>query len=186
MCAGLFALATPLIHLLYPSDYWAAAAPLAILAILSTGRVLIDFVYDLFAGIGRSRSLMALQALWLAALIVGLPIGANVGGLPGVAVAHVIVCWGIMVPAYALSAGRSGIPFGGFVRSVARPVLAAVLAAGAGVGVIDVVGTGIAGFLTGGITVLVVYALTAARPRDLLTLPKRFMRFEAPAPSSAT
>ena len=107
LCAGLFALATPLIHLLYPSDYWAAAAPLAILAILSTGRVLIDFVYDLFAGIGRSRSLMALQALWLAALIVGLPIGANVGGLPGVAVAHVIVCWGIMVPAYALSAGRA-------------------------------------------------------------------------------
>lgn len=178
ICAGLFALATPLIHLLYPASYWAAAKPLAMLAVLAVARVVIDFFYDFFAGIGWSRALVAIQGLWVVLLIPGLTIGAQVGGLRGVAIAHVIVAWLVIVPIYAISSLRAGVTIRGLLHACARPLAAGVLAAGAGVAVVGAVGTGLAGFVAAGVTVTVVYLATAAPPRELLTLPKRLPRFE--------
>ena len=180
LCAGLFALSVPLIHVLYPSDYWAAAAPLALLSVLGMARVLIDFFYDLFAGIGRSRMLMGLQGLWLVVLVPYLVLGARTGELRGVAIAQVAVAWGLMVPAYVVMSSQVGIPFSGVVRAVARPVLAGGLAAGAGVAVVATVGIGWKGLALGGVAVTAVFVATAARPRDLISLPRRFLRFEAP------
>jgi O-antigen/teichoic acid export membrane protein len=180
LVAGLFALAVPIIHLLYPSDYWGAAAPLALLSVLGMARVIIDFFYDLFAGIGKSRMLMALQGLWLVTLIPALVVGAELGDITGVAIGQVVVAWGLMVPAYVLFARPVGIPALGVVRAASRPVVSGCLSALAGVGVVFALGTGIAGLLAGGVAVVLVFLVTAARPRDLLSLPKRFLRFEAP------
>lgn len=178
LCAGLFALAVPIVELLYPADYVGAAAPLALLAILGLGRVTIDFFYDLLAGTGRSRTLMALQFLWVAALIPALSIGAHLGELRGVAAAHAMVAWLIMVPAYSAMARTDSIPMGATVRALARPVLSACAAAACGVFMVWRTGTGTLGLLLGGLTVTTVYLATAAPPRDLLSLPSRLIRFE--------
>ena len=52
---------------------------------------------------------MAVQALWLAALIPALLIGARRGGITGVSLAHVVVAAGLVGPAFLWALSRSGI-----------------------------------------------------------------------------
>ncbi len=179
LCAGASALAVPLVGLVYPVTYEAAGAVLAVLAVLGAARVFLDFHYDLLTGVGRTRELFALQGLWIALLIPALIAGATWSGIVGVAVAHVVVALGVMVPSYVVVVARRGLTVRGILAQVARPTLVAALGWAVATFVVHRAPSNLVAVLGGGTALVVVYGLLAARFRELWTLPRRLLRFEA-------
>ena len=102
-----------------------AAVPLLFLAGLSAVRVGLDFSYDYLIALGRTRAVMSLQALWLLALIPALVAGANLGGIRGAAIGHLVVAVGLMTPAFAFVLHRAGLPLRPVGRALRQPVAAA-------------------------------------------------------------
>ncbi len=179
LCAGLCSLAIPFIAVLYPSDYSEAATVLAWLAVLGAARVYLDFAYDLLSGTGRTLPLFLLQALWVVLLLPALVIGANVRGVGGVAAAHVIVAFVVMVPAYTFVISRHGPSARSVLLHLARPLGAAILAGVVATAVTRQTSPAFVAFLSGGFALVAVYGLLAARRSELWSLPKRLLRFEA-------
>jgi PST family polysaccharide transporter len=122
---------------------------------------LVDFAYDLLVALGRSRSLLGLQGVWSVALVPALIVGARTDGIRGVAVGHLVVACSVAVPAYLSVLRRGGLHWGPLLRPLARPAAAGVIAAAAAASVVLAVGTGAAGLIGGGITLLLVYAALA-------------------------
>ncbi len=107
-------------------DKWAfAAIPLLFLAGLSIVRVGLDFSYDYLVAVGETRSVLSLQALWVAALIPTLLVGADLSGIRGAAIAHLVVAVGLMTPAFAFMLHRAGLPLRPVGRALRLPVAAA-------------------------------------------------------------
>jgi O-antigen/teichoic acid export membrane protein len=178
LCAGLSALAIPVVSIVYPPAYAEAGPVLALLAVLGATRVFLDFMYDLLSGTGRTSALFALQALWIALLIPALVIGANASGIAGVAKAHVIVATGIMVPIFTLIVARRGASARLILAQVGRPVAASVLGWLAATVIVHNTTSNLLGILLGGSALVIIYVLLAARFAELWTLPKRLLRFE--------
>jgi PST family polysaccharide transporter len=134
VCALLAALAPALVSTVY-GDKWAAAGPvLSVLAALAALRVAMQLMTDILVAIGRSHVAFALQVVWLALLVPALSLGTR-HGLVGVAVAHVIVAAGIVLPLHlvALHVYHTG-PFAA-LKQAARPLVFATLAGAAAYGV---------------------------------------------------
>ena len=178
LCAGISALAVPIVNLIYPIDYQGASAALAVLALLGAARVFLDFGYDLLSGTGRTRPLFALQVLWIVVLIPALVIGAHVDGIAGVATAHVLVAVGLMIPAFVAVVGSRGPSARAVFTQVARPTGAAISAWIVGTVVIHQLSSDVAAIVAGGTALVLTYALLAAPFAELWTLPRRLLRFE--------
>jgi O-antigen/teichoic acid export membrane protein len=131
VCLLLGLLALPVVATLY-GDRWAVSAgPLQFLAVLAFVRVAGELAYDYLVALGRSRTTLWLQALWLASLLAALPVGAALDGIRGVAFAHGVVALGVMLPAYAIAVARTGVALRGVGRSLARPFAGGTLLVGA-------------------------------------------------------
>ena len=179
LCAGASALAVPVVSLVYPAAYQAAATVLAVLAGLGAARVYLDFMYDLLSGTGRTRALFALQAVWITLLVPALLIGATRGGIAGVAIAHVVVAAGVMIPTFTVVVARNGPSAGSVLRQLARPLAAAALGWLVATAIVAQTSSNIVAILAGGAALVATYALLATRLSELRTLPRRFLRFEA-------
>jgi PST family polysaccharide transporter len=131
VCALLGLLALPLVTTVYGPNWAPAAAALQYLALLGLARVLIELFYDFLVAAGRTRQTMALQGLWTALLVPALTAGALVGGIAGVALAHALVALLVVIPAYAVSVLRVGVPVRVLLRPLALPALGTVLLTGA-------------------------------------------------------
>ena len=132
LSAALVLCAPRLIDALYDEQKWGDAAPaLRYLAILAFVRILLDLAYDGLAGLGKGRVMMAIQGLWLAALIPSLIVGARVGGIEGVATAHAGVALVLVLPCFAIALIRSGVSATGLARQLARPLVAVAVAGAA-------------------------------------------------------
>jgi PST family polysaccharide transporter len=166
MSAGLTVLAVPLVSFFYPDTYLGAASALTFLAVVGGIRVLLDLAYDLLVALGRSRSLLGLQTLWGLVLVPALVIGAHADGIRGVAVGHLVVACAVAVPAYLFALTRIGLHRRPVLQPLARPAAAGVIAAIAAALVVLVVGTGAPGLFGGGVTLLLVYGVSAMPLRD--------------------
>jgi hypothetical protein len=83
-CVLLATLARPLIHTIYGERWVPAAHALSLLAILGLMRVAYGLVNDCLVATPKRVTLMGVQALWLAALVPALLIGARLWtGSPG-------------------------------------------------------------------------------------------------------
>ena len=123
VCVLLAAYADPLIRLLYGDPWAPAALALPLLAVLGLMRVALFVCYDLLVALDRSRLLIGLQTLWLAALIPALIAGTAWGGIQGAAAAHVLVVLVVVTPAFALALRRLGLRPGRALMSCLRPLL---------------------------------------------------------------
>jgi len=153
------ALATPLVTTVY-GPRWAPAAPaLAVLAAFGSMRVAIALLSDLLVALGMTRRLLALQGIWIAALVPAMVLGVHLGGIVGAGVAHVVVAGAVGVPAYLLAISRrTGLGLAWVGRSVRMPALAA-LAAGIVAWLVQRgVDGSVAACLLGGVTGSFVYA----------------------------
>jgi O-antigen/teichoic acid export membrane protein len=125
VCLVLAGAAEPIIRLVYGHVWAPASAPLLWLAALAAVRILIELVYDYIVVLGRSGSLMTLQAVWLAALVPALFLGAR-WGVGGVAASQLAVALVLMVPLYVRSLHHTGVPLRPLLQRLLLPTLAAV------------------------------------------------------------
>ncbi|KOU30128.1 oligosaccharide flippase family protein, partial [Streptomyces sp. WM6368] len=100
ICVLLAALAAPVVELIYGERWLPAARALPWLMALGLVRIGCELAYDCLVAIGRRRSLIGVQALWLVVLIPALVIGARAGGIVGVAHGHVLVAGAVVVPVF--------------------------------------------------------------------------------------
>ena len=127
VCALLGLLALPIVTTLYGHVWADATGALEFLVILGAVRVAAELGYDYLVALGHSRRTMWLQAGWLAALVVCLPIGAHLDGIRGVGEAHAAVALFLVLPAFVLAVRATGVPVALLGRAVVRPLLGCAL-----------------------------------------------------------
>ncbi|GAB3493890.1 lipopolysaccharide biosynthesis protein [Amycolatopsis cihanbeyliensis] len=128
-CVVLGLLALPLVTTVYGQPWAGSAAALQFLAILAAVRVFGELYYDFLVALGKSRTTMWLQGGWLLALGAALPVGALLGGIQGVALAHAGVALLLVLPVYTLVVTRTGISVRVLAVSIARPASGALAVA---------------------------------------------------------
>jgi PST family polysaccharide transporter len=121
-------LADTAITTLYGETWEPAVGVLQWLAVLGTVRVATNLCYDVLLALGRSRTLLGLQLLWLVSVIPALAVGAHMGGIRAAATAHVIVAVAVVAPAYVVALHRAGIAPRWVVGALVRPLAAAAVA----------------------------------------------------------
>ncbi|ONI73525.1 hypothetical protein ALI144C_45265 [Actinosynnema sp. ALI-1.44] len=126
VCTVLGLLALPVVTTLYGYPWAGSAVALQFLALLGVVRVASELAYDFLVALGRSRTTLWLQAGWLVALLVFLPVGAMFGGIEGVGIAHAGVAVVLVLPAYATAVARTGISIRALAAPLVRPVLGTV------------------------------------------------------------
>ncbi|MBE1466948.1 lipopolysaccharide biosynthesis protein [Kibdelosporangium phytohabitans] len=126
VCTVLGLLALPVVTTLYGHPWAGSAVALQFLALLGVVRVASELAYDFLVALGRSRTTLWLQAGWLVALLVFLPLGAWLGGIEGVGIAHAGVAVVLVLPAYAMAVARTGISIRALAAPLVRPVLGTV------------------------------------------------------------
>ncbi len=124
-CVLLAALSVPMIHVLYGQKWSHSATALMFLAVLAAMRVTTIITTEVLVAIGRGRTVLGLQSLWLAVLIPTLIIGAHLGGIAGVGLGHVIVAGAIVLPTFAWALHRNSFSLRLIGRAVARPAAGA-------------------------------------------------------------
>jgi O-antigen/teichoic acid export membrane protein len=166
-CVLLATLAEPLIHTIYGERWVGAASALSLLAMLGMMRVAYGLINDCLATTKRN-TLMAVQGLWLAALVPALLIGARRGGITGVSFGHVVVAAGLVGPAFLWALSRSGITVRSIFRACLRPLLGGVLMAAVSLAVIHVAGKGLLGVTAAIVAALAVYVPVVYPMRKLI------------------
>ncbi|MET9018397.1 oligosaccharide flippase family protein [Actinopolymorpha sp. NPDC004070] len=131
VCLLLSGSAQPLIHFVYGASWSTAAHGLVWLALLGAFRILFELMYDYFVVLARTRAVFTIQLLWLIALVPALVVGARLGGIAGVGVAHILVAVVLVLPLYLWELHRHGIRLAAVTRGLGLPVLVA-----AGVGAV--------------------------------------------------
>jgi PST family polysaccharide transporter len=139
-CALLAALPRPVIRAVYGDQWSGAAGALRYLAILGLLRIVFELCYDFLVAAGRSRALLTVQALWLAALIPALIIGAHHHGLSGVGMGHIVVAAALIAPAYLVSLRAVGVRPTRVAAVSWRPLLGGVVVVAVAVAVNHVAG----------------------------------------------
>jgi len=172
ICVLLAVCAVPLVTFIYGDRWRPAAEALVFLALLGGFRVVLDFFYNLLVAVGRSKVLFIIQAVWVAALVVVLVIGANHSGIRGVGIGHVLVAGLLITPMFVAAVRPEHITVGALASAVARPLAGALVAAGAGIVVLHLVGNGFAGLAAAGSTIVAVYAVTGVSFAELASLPR--------------
>lgn len=131
ICLVLTGAAQPLVDLLYGTAWSAAAEALVWLGVLAGLRILFELAYDYLVVLGSTRVVLAVQLVWLVALIPGVYIGAQVAGIAGAAAGQVIVAIVVVAPIYLVYLRSGGIGARELGGRMAVP-----LAFGVGVGVV--------------------------------------------------
>jgi PST family polysaccharide transporter len=119
----LSALASALIGIVYGDKWLPAAAALTGLALFGAQRVLFDLLASFLIAAGAIRQVFVVQLVWLVALIPGLLLGLDLGGLAGAAWAPAVVGVAVAVPAYLVAVRGQGVRLGPVIVAVAFPVL---------------------------------------------------------------
>ncbi|MFD3718996.1 oligosaccharide flippase family protein [Streptomyces sp. NPDC058674] len=168
LCVLLAALAAPVVGLVYGERWLPAAAALPWLMALGLVRIGCELAYDCLVAIGRRRSLIAVQGLWLLLLIPVLVAGAAADGIVGVARGHVLVACGVVVPVFLLALHRGGIGLGTVARACAWPFLGGAVMAAVVLGLERLLGDGVLALLATGAAGTLCYALCVLPSRAFL------------------
>lgn len=130
MCAMMIALANPLVLTLYGQKWQNVAKVLPALALYSAFFMLCLLFANMLTGLGRSRSLLVLQLIWIGTLVPAMLIGVHKDRIMGAAYAHVAVIVPIVLPSYLLAIKRvTGVRLTALGRAVMPAVIGSSLAA---------------------------------------------------------
>ncbi|MFJ3905519.1 lipopolysaccharide biosynthesis protein [Streptomyces sp. NPDC090025] len=167
-CVLLGALAGPLVELVYGARWRPAAEALPWLMALGLARIAAELTYDCLVAIGRRRSLLLIQALWLVTLVPVLVLAARAGGIETVAAGHVLVAGAVVLPVFLVALRRGGIAVRALLRVCVRPVLGGLV-----MGVVLVLlrqrlGEGVGALSATSVIGLVAYAVCALPARTLV------------------
>jgi lipopolysaccharide exporter len=160
--AMIAALSGPLVRALY-TDKWAAAIPiLAILALAGPFRALLDVMSDVLMACQASRSVFAINLVWIATLLPLMIVGVIVDGPLGAAFAQLLTLTLVVAPVALLRVSRvTAVGLREMSRGVARPLLAASAAAISAHFASLLLTSPWLGLMIGGLVGLAVFALLA-------------------------
>jgi PST family polysaccharide transporter len=122
-------LAPQLLTFLYGARWIDAVTPLRFLLVLAVARVLVQVAFEYLVADGRPRTPLLILSLWLVVLVPALFLGAELGGIRGVGVAHMVVVVLVTVPVTLRALRVAGVPLGALGREVVRPAVAAAVMA---------------------------------------------------------
>jgi len=130
ICAMMIVLARPLVLTLYGAKWAYVANVLAILAVYSAAFMVCLLFANMLTGLGRTKSLLVLQLVWIGTLVPAMVIGVRRNGILGAAYAHVAIIVPIVLPSYALVLKRvTGVRFTALGRAAMPALLASSVAA---------------------------------------------------------
>jgi PST family polysaccharide transporter len=129
MCMMAMFLSRPIVLTLY-GNRWASSAPvLSILScygLISVAGILFS---NMLAALGRSKFVLAVQLIWLVALVPAMAIGVRMGGIVGAAIAHIVIIGPVVLPCYLFALKRATDVRISLLAKAALPPLAAAAAA---------------------------------------------------------
>ncbi|MFD4958802.1 oligosaccharide flippase family protein [Microbacterium sp. NPDC058389] len=122
-CAFLSGAALPVVIFVYGEVWAPAALALQWLALQAAIRIVFELSYDFLAVKRRSTALLIIQLAWLAVLVPALLLGADRGGIAGVAAAQFVVAAAVMIGGYGWALGRAGVHLLALARATLVPLL---------------------------------------------------------------
>lgn len=130
MCGLMIALARPLVLTLYGAKWTATAEVLSILALYGAISIICVLFANMLTSLGKTEFILAVQLLWIGALVPAMALGVHRDGIVGAAAAHIAVIAPLVLPAYLLALKRAtGIRLTMLGKAAAFPLLAALAAA---------------------------------------------------------
>ena len=126
-CIVLAAAAEDVIRFVYGPEWLPAATALRWLAVMAAFRIFFELTYDYLVVLGRSRSILAIQCVWFAALLPGVLAGVHLNGIAGAGAALVAVSAVVVLPLYLGALRRVGILSRSILRHVFIPALSALV-----------------------------------------------------------
>jgi lipopolysaccharide exporter len=127
VAALLAPLAVPLVTFVYGARWLGSAGALGVLAVFGAMRVVFDLMATFLIARGGSRPVLLVQVAWVAALVPAMVVGVHAWGIVGAGVAHLVVAFTVVLPAYMLALNRQGVPLPAIVRAAAPPIGAALV-----------------------------------------------------------
>jgi PST family polysaccharide transporter len=94
---------------LYGTEWVGGAVALHFLALLSIVRLIDGLTDDVFFACGRPSWILVKNLVWIVLLVVGLPIGAHLGGIRGVGIGHALVATLVVLPIICWLLARLGM-----------------------------------------------------------------------------
>jgi PST family polysaccharide transporter len=168
VCALMAAMNHPLILFMYGSRWAPSTAALGFLAIFAIVRISQNLAMDTLIAVGNSSSTLKLQSAWLIVLIPSLIVGAHLYGITGVAIAHVIVGFVVVVPIYTIVIRRLGVSVRALLEHLIWPFVGGGLCAVVSRTVAEQFRTPFVALAVGGTCGLAVYLVAVFPTRRLL------------------
>jgi lipopolysaccharide exporter len=158
------ALSLPLVSGVYGPRWHAAAAPLAMLGVFGSVRLLLTLLTNILAALGRSGAVLTIQLVWICTLVPALIVGVGSSGILGAAIAQEVVAIGIVLPLALWWVSRAGGGNGWLLlRGCVFPLVAAAAACLAAYAVTLTVDSPWFQLILGAAVGLTVYVVTAGR-----------------------
>ncbi len=130
MCMLVMALSRPIVLTLYGGHWVAAATVLSVLSIYGLISIVGMLFSSMLAALGRSKSVLIVQLVWLAGLIPAMAIGVHKDGIVGAAISHIVIVVPIVLPCYLFAVKRAtGVRLGQLAKAAFPSLAAAALAA---------------------------------------------------------
>lgn len=163
MAAGLGALASPLVNVVYGERWGQAAGALAVLAVFGALRATFDVVVSYLLARGASGAIVTVQVIWFVALLPTTYFGTIWFGIIGAAAAHIVVSLVVVAPAYLVALRRVGAQLPSIGSAIWPPLLMVLPAAGGAILMSVVIGEQWIVLLAGGSFGAVAYSLLSYR-----------------------
>jgi lipopolysaccharide exporter len=130
MCGLIIALSRPLVLTLYGAKWAAAAEVLSILSFYGAVSIICVLFANMLTSLGKAKFTLAVQLLWIGALVPAMALGVRRDGIVGAAIAHIAVIGPLVLPSYLFALKKAtGIRFTMLGKAVFPPLLAASVAA---------------------------------------------------------
>ena len=173
VCLALAAAASPVIEVVYGPEWQPAADVLSWLAVAAAVRILHELSYDYLVVLGQSRGVLAVQGVWLVALVPAMVVGARLWGVTGVAAAQLGVSVAVVVPAYLVQLRKQGVRTLPLLRAGAPALAVSVVLAVAIAGVVHVLPSAWAALLTTGALGLAALGVLIYPRREMISQLRR-------------
>ena len=168
MCTLVIVLARPLVLLMYGPRWQEAATVLPILAVYGVISVMCLLFSSMLAALGKTRVILGVQLLWLAALAIAMWVGVRKDGIVGAATAHVVVVSLLVLPCYLIALrGATEVRLTRLFKTVLPATFAGALAAFAAWLLMSRLSSPVLQVLAGGTAGGIVY-LTAVFPQAIV------------------
>ena len=130
VCTLVIVLARPIVLTLYGARWDGAINPLRILSLYGLISVICVLFANMLTALGKTRVILVVQLIWLAALVPAMAIGVHEDGIVGAASAHIAIVAPVVLPCYLFALHReTRVKLISLAKAATPPVIAATIAA---------------------------------------------------------